>query len=118
MTRKYGFVSEVDGTLTIRDISICDDIKMADYCAKAIYGDGAYAIDIDNTDAKRYDIIRDGVIYHVEEDGTETEVEHYPDTEELIAKVQEQERIIRSQNATIDELTLALADLIGGDDGE
>ena len=76
----------------------------ADRVAKIIYGDSAFAVDCTQYPCQEGDSYHDGFFFRPNEDETETRLEYLPTYEQQLAQLQ-------VENA---ELTLALADMIGG----
>lgn len=88
----------------VKNIIVCDNYPTADYLTKCVYGDEAYAVDCLQYACGIGDKYHDGAFYHVSEDGTETAIPYTPTQEQQVSALQ-------SEN---NELTVALADLIGG----
>lgn len=89
----------------VKNIIVCDNYPTADYLTKCVYGNEAYAVDCLQYACGIGDKYHDGTFYHVGEDGTETAIPYTPTQEQQVSALQ-------SEN---NELTVALADLIGGD---
>lgn len=99
MTSKYAQVS--DGK--VQNIAVFETREDAIRITQAIYGENSDAVNIDYIDAKLGAVYRDGRFYNVSEDGTELEAEAIPTESQRITTVEDMQN----------ELTLALADLIG-----
>lgn len=115
MIRKYALVN-YDGDRqcnVIADISLFDNIKAADECAKAIYGKAAFAMDAERYDVSRDDSVRGNVFYNYNpETKEETEAEYIPTEADRISRLENDKRILQAQN---NDLILAMAELIGGE---
>ena len=96
------FAQVVDGE--IKNISIFNNYQDADYITKCTYGAEARAVDCLQYRVTIGDKYHDGCFYRVDENGAESPVEYVP------TEAQE----IESLKAVNDELTLALAELLGG----
>lgn len=78
----------------------------ADRVAKIVYGDSAFAVDCTQYPCREGDFYRNGLFLRQEMDGTETQLEYIPTYEQQLA-------VLQAENT---ELTLVLADMIGGVD--
>ncbi len=88
----------------VKNIMVCDNYPTADYLTKCVYGDEAYAVDCLQYACGIGDRYHDNQFFRVGEDGTETAIPYTPTQEQQVADLQ----------AENEELTLAMADLIGG----
>lgn len=89
----------------VKNIMICDNYPMANYLTKCVYGQDAYAVDCLQYPCNIGDKYHDGLFWRVDEmTGEETVIKYVPTQEQQI-------EILRAEN---NELTIALADLIGG----
>mgnify|MGYP004546205109 CR=1 FL=1 len=88
----------------VKNIIVCDNYPTADHLTKCIYGDEAFAVDCLQYACGIGDKYHDEAFYHVNDDGTETEIPYTPTQEQQVAALQ----------ADNDEMTLVMADLIGG----
>ncbi len=88
----------------VKNIMVCDNYPTADYLTKCVYGDEAYAVDCLQYACTIGDKYHDNKFYRVAEDGTEEEIPYTQTQEQQVAALQ----------ADNDEMTLAMADLIGG----
>ncbi len=86
---------------TIRNITPCDDYELANRLARASHGNNAYAVECTQYSCKIGGRYVGGKFY--EEDGV-TRVRYIPTMEQQVEQ-------LRQENA---ELTIALADVIGG----
>lgn len=89
---------------SVQNIMICENYEEANRITRAVYGEEAIAVDCLQYPCQAGDWYHDGRFWRLQEDGTETEIDYVP--------TQEQE--VQSLRAENDELTLAVADLIGG----
>lgn len=99
MVKKYAQI--VDGK--VENIAVFKYREDAINITKAIYGQDAEAVNVEYIDVDFGDTYRDKTFYRVNEDGTETQVEHIPTESQRITTVE----------SVQDQITLALADLIG-----
>lgn len=94
----------IDEEGTVQNIMVCDNYEDANQIVRAVYGDNAIAVDCLQYPCQEGDKYHDGKFWHVEEDGTETEIPYVPTQEQQVA-------VLQSLN---NELTLAMAEMIGG----
>ena len=98
------FAQIVEGE--VKNIMVCENYPMADYLTKCIYGNEAFAVDCLQYKCTVGDKYHDSCFWRVDPDtGEETQVEYVPTQEQQVAALQ-------SENA---DLTLALAEMIGGE---
>ena len=89
----------------VKNIMPCENYPMADYLTKCTYGPEAFAVDCLQYRCGIGDRYHDGFFWRVNPDtGEETVIKYVP--------TQEQE--VQILKAEKDELTLAMAELIGG----
>lgn len=88
----------------VKNIIVCDNYPTADHLTKCIYGDEAFAVDCLQYACGIGDKYHDGAFYHVDDNSAETEIPYTPTQEQQVAALQ----------ADNDEMTLVMADLIGG----
>lgn len=88
----------------VQNIMVCDNYELANYLTRCTYGNEAFAVDCLQYRCMIGDRYHDSRFYCVSEDGTEMEVEYIPTQEEQVSELQ-------SLN---DELTIAMADMLGG----
>ena len=88
----------------VKNVIVCDNYPTADYLTKCIYGSEAFAVDCLQYACGIGDKYHDGTFYRVGEDGIETAIPYTPTQEQQVEALQ----------AENNELTLAMADLIGG----
>ena len=55
----------------VQNVIVCTDFEMANYLARAIYGDEAFSVNCSKIPCGPGDSYRDGLFYKVLEDGTE-----------------------------------------------
>ena len=96
------FAQILDGE--VKNIMVCDNYPTADYLTKCVYGDEAYAVDCLQYASGIGDRYHENQFFRVNDDGTETAIPYTPTQEQQVADLQ----------AENEELTLAMADLIGG----
>ena len=95
-------ITDADGI--VQNVMVCDNYEDANQIARAVYGDEAFAVDCLQYPCGPGDRYHDGRFWHVGEDGGETEISYIPTQEQQVAALQADNR----------ELTLALAEMIGG----
>ena len=93
----------VDPEGTVQNIAMCDNYEEANQVARAVYGDAAFA-DEYKWLVQPGDRFRDGLFYTVDEKGNEEKAGYIPTEEEQITQ-------LKAEN---NELTIAMADVIGG----
>lgn len=96
----YAIISEQK----VKSLNVCSDIETAQIVARAIYGVDAFAIEVTYIPCQEGDLYRDGEFYRVDDSGNEKLISALPTEKEEI------ENLKKENN----ELTLALADAIGG----
>lgn len=98
------FAQIVDGKVV--NITVCDNYPTADHLTKCVFGSDAFAVDCLQYKCAIGDLYHDGNFWRVDpETGEETMVEYVPTQEQQISALQ----------AENEELTLALAEMIGGE---
>lgn len=90
----------------VQNIIVCDDYELANQLSRATYGPAAFAVDCTQYPIEIGSLWKDNKFFRKYEDGTEMEVRYIPTAEEEI-------EILRVEN---EELTLALASIIGGEE--
>ena len=83
---------------------VCDNYEMANYISRCTYGENAFAVDSTQYGCSIGDKFHDNRFWRVNEDGTETEVPY-------ILTAEEEVQILKTEN---NELTLIVADILGG----
>ena len=103
----------VDGAGMVQNIAMFENYEDANVITRAVYGDNAFAAEY------RYavrpggvDRFHDGRFFSVAEDGTETEAEYIPTEQDKINMLQAENAQLKAES---NELTLAMAEMIGGD---
>lgn len=87
------------------NIIVCENYPTADHLTKCIYGDKSFAVDCLQYPCRIGDKYHDGYFWHInQETGEETKVEYVPTQEQQVSA-------LTSEN---EELTMTLADTIGG----
>lgn len=107
----YAYI-QVDSNGTVQNIAMFENYEDANRITRAVYGNQAFAAEY------RYavrpggvDRFHDGRFWTVSENGAETEAEYIPSDQDKINMLQaENEQLKKESN----ELTLAMAELIGG----
>lgn len=96
----------------VQNIIVCENYPTADYLAKCVYGDTAFAIGCLQYRCQVGDKYHDGQFWHVnEESGKEQAVPYEPTEEQKVEMLQIQNKALEDSN---NELTLAMAEMIGG----
>lgn len=108
----YAYI-QVDGVGTVQNIAMFENYEDANRITRAVYGDRAFAAEY------RYavrpggiDRFHDGQFWHVKEYGIETEAEYIPTEQDKINLLQAENAQLRTES---NELTLAMAEMIGGE---
>lgn len=106
----YAYI-QVDGDGTVQNIAMFENYEDANRITRTVYGDQAFAAEY------RYavrpggvDRFHDGRFWRME-DGTETEAEYIPTEQDKINMLQAENAQLKTES---NELTLALAEMIGG----
>lgn len=94
----------IDGDGIVRNVMVCENYEDASRITRAVYGDDAFAVDCLQYPCTAGDQYHDGRFWRLQEDGTEKEIEYVPTQEQQVQQ-------LRQEN---NELTVALADMIGG----
>ena len=92
----------------VMNICVCDNYEFANMIARETYGMYAFAIDCLQYPCSIGDIYRNNTFYHVDENGTEFEIERIPTQEQQVIALTEENKLLQ------DELTntqLALCEL-------
>ena len=89
---------------TVQNIMVCADYELANYLTRCTYGDEAFAVDCLQYPCSIGDEYHDNKFYKVSEDGEETEIAYVPTQEQQVAELQ----------YLNNELTVAMADMLGG----
>ena len=107
----YAYI-QVDGDGAVQNIAMFENYEAANRFTRAVYGDQAFAAEY------RYavrpggvDRFHDGRFWRVEEDGTETEAEYIPTEQDKINELKAENMRLKAES---NELTLAMAEMIGG----
>lgn len=88
----------------VKNIIVCDNYPTADYLTKCVYGNEAFAVDCLQYACGIGDKYHNNQFFKIGEDGAESAIPCTPTQEQQVAALQ----------ADNNELTLAMADLIGG----
>ena len=91
----------------VRNVCVANNYEQANWTARCVYGDDAYAVDCLYCPCEEGDTYVDGTFYAP--DGTARP--WLPTQEQQLAQLQAENRRLRQESQ---ELTLALADMIGG----
>lgn len=102
MVAHYTYAVIHDGV--VQNIMVCENIDLANRISMAVHGEDGFAIEVSYISCAIGDRYENGVFYHTSEDGTESPVIPTPTEKEEIAA-------LKAENQ---QLTLALADMIGG----
>lgn len=106
----YAYI-QVDGEGTVRNIAMFESYEDANRITRAVYGDQAFAAEYRYAVRPGVDRFYDGRFWAISEDGTETEAEYIPTEQDKITALQAENARLKTES---NELTLALAELIGG----
>lgn len=108
----YAYIM-VDGDGAVQNIAMFENYEDANVITRAVYGDNAFAAEY--CYAVRpggLDRFHDGRFWIVNEEGFETEAEYIPTDQDKINMLENENNRLKRES---DELTLALAEMIGGD---
>jgi len=106
---------QVDGEGRVQNIAMFENYEDANRITRAVYGDQAFAAEYRYAVRPgRIDRFHDGQFWTVSEDGTESEAAYIPSEQDKISKLKEENAQLKTES---NELTLALAELIGGGEG-
>lgn len=97
----YAIISEE----TVENIMVCDNYEEANRIARCAFGNEAIAVDCLQYPCSPGDRYHNGKFWHMGEDGQETEITYVPTQEQQVAALQ----------TLNNELTLAMAEMIGGE---
>lgn len=93
---------------TVQNVCVAFSYEDANQVARAVYGDGAVAVDCLQYPCQEGDRYINGVFYKA--DGV-TPIEYIPTQEQQVAQLQAENQQLSQESQ---ELTIALADMIGG----
>lgn len=89
----------------VKCVQVANNYPEADYITKCIYGPDAFAVDCLQYACQERDKYHDGCFWRVDpETGEETQIPYIPTQEQEVS-------MLKAENA---ELTLAMAEVIGG----
>ena len=94
----------IDTAGNVQNVMVCDNYEEANVIARCAYGDEAVAVDCLQYPCQPGDKYHDGRFWRTGEDGQETELIYVPAQEQQVAALEAENR----------DLTLALAEMIGG----
>ena len=96
--------SMVDENGIVQNITVGDNYEDANRIARAVYGEKAMAVDCLQYPCVIGDLYHDRQFWRIQKDGIEMEIKHVPTQEQQV------------QQLTLDnrELTLVMAEIIGG----
>lgn len=94
----------IDEDSIVQNIMVCDNYEDANRITRAVYGERALAVDCLQYPCRVGDIFRNNYFWNIQDDGTEKRVEYVPTQEQQVQQLQQENN----------ELTVALADMIGG----
>ena len=89
---------------TVQNIMVCDNYEMANYISRCTYGEEAIAVECTQYPCNIGDKYHNSRFWKVDENGIETEIAYIPTAEQEVQKLK----------ADNDEITLAVAAMIGG----
>lgn len=72
----------------VKNIIICDNYELANYLARATYGQEAFAVDCTQYPCGIGDSYRDGTFYRILEDGTPKQIDYIPTAEQQVEQLQ------------------------------
>lgn len=68
----------------VKNVIVCDNYELANWLARATYGQEAIAVDCLQYPCDQGDHYRDGIFYKVLEDGSEQKIEYVPTQEQQV----------------------------------
>ena len=80
---KYALIYENE----VKNVFLCENYELANVLAKASFGNDAFAIESTRYIIQMGDKYKNGIFYHILEDGTKKEAEYIPSEAENIAKL-------------------------------
>lgn len=93
---------------TVQNVCVAYSYEDVNRVARAVYGNGAFAVDCLQYPCQEGDRYINGIFYKA--DGV-TQIEYIPTQEQQVAQLQAENQQLRQESQ---ELTIALADTIGG----
>lgn len=95
----------------VKNIIVCDNYELANYIARATYGDTAFAVDCLQYLCGIGDSYRNGKFYRVNKEGVETKILPFPTQEQQVHNLEVDNKASQRQ---IEDLTCMMSDVIGG----
>lgn len=80
----------IDNTNIIQNIMVCENYEEANKITRAVYGEGALAVDCLQYPCKIGDTYHDSRFWKVQEDGVEIEMEYIPTQEQQVLELNQQ----------------------------
>lgn len=107
MDRKYAQIynGKVENTF------LCDNYELANVIARCAFGNDAFAVEIEQYAVQCGDLYHNGSFWRVNEEGAKEEIPYIPTDSQQIQTLMTQISELQTEN---EELTLAIADMIGG----
>lgn len=68
----------------VNNVIVCENYELANWLARATYGEEAFAVDCLQYSCSLGDQYRDGKFYRISEDGAEREIEYVPTQEQQV----------------------------------
>lgn len=97
---------------TVQNVIICDNYELANYLARATYGNTAFAVDCLQYPCQIGDKYIEGIFYHFDpETKAQTEIQYIPTQEQQVQQLQSEKRILEEQ---LTFTQLALTELYEG----
>lgn len=94
----------IDEEGVVQNVMVCENYEEANRLTRAVYGDKAVAVDCLQYACCMGDRYHDGWFWRPKEDGTEERLPYIPTEEQMV-------QLLKAQQ---DELTIVLADVLGG----
>lgn len=97
---------------TIQNIIVCDNYELANYLARAVYGDAAFAIDCLQYPCQMGDKYIEGTFYHIDPETKEqTVIQYVPTQEQQVQQLQFEKSQLEEEVTTTQ---IALTELYEG----
>lgn len=107
----YSYI-QVDGNGIVQNLAMFENYEDANRVTRIVYGDQAFAVEYHYAVRPGgIDRFHDGQFWVVSDDGTEIEAEYIPTEQDKINLLQKENERLKAES---NELTLALAEIIGG----
>ena len=86
----------------VKNVIVCDNYELANWLARATYGQEAIAVDCLQYPCGLGDKYHDGRFFHTEEDGTETEIQYVPTQEQQVQTLNYENEVLTECQMDLD----------------